>query len=76
MRGELEALGLEILPFSVEEAEIAARLWSRTRRYGLSLGDRACIAAGIHARARVLTTDRSWLRLDVGVRIEALRGPS
>jgi PIN domain nuclease of toxin-antitoxin system len=38
MRSELEALGLVIVPFTVEEAELAARLWKTTQQYGLSLG--------------------------------------
>jgi len=43
MREDLEALGLRILPFSTEEAELAAQLWQQTRQAGLSLGDRACL---------------------------------
>ncbi|MEZ5672624.1 MAG: hypothetical protein R3E08_09670 [Thiotrichaceae bacterium] len=30
MRTELEALGLAIIPFTVEKAELAARLWKIT----------------------------------------------
>jgi len=42
MRTELEALGLAIIPFTVEEAELAAKLWKITRRHGLSLGVSSC----------------------------------
>lgn len=45
MRLELEVLGLTILPFTVDEAELAAKLWERTRQHGLSLGDRACLSS-------------------------------
>jgi PIN domain nuclease of toxin-antitoxin system len=73
-RRDLEALGLEIVPFDAEEAEVAASLWSRTKSLGLSLADRACLATGIRRKARVLTTERAWTKLDVGVRIETIRG--
>ena len=46
MRNDFEALGLRILPFTAEEAELAGQLWQQTRQQtrqrGLSLGDRAC----------------------------------
>lgn len=73
-RGDVEALGLTVVPFSSAEAELAAELWESTRRLGLSLGDRACIATGILAKAKVLTAERSWAKLDVGARIEVIRG--
>ena len=73
MRDDLEALGLRIVAFDGDDAEVAASLWSKTKHLGLSLGDRACIATGMRERARVLTADRSWTRLEVGVRVEALR---
>jgi PIN domain nuclease of toxin-antitoxin system len=73
MRDDLQALGLRIVAFGSEDAEVAALLRSKTRHLGLSLGDRACLATGIRERARVLTADRSWARLDIGVKVEALR---
>ncbi len=73
-RRDLEALGLAIVAFGRSEADLAAQLWARTRTHGLSLGDRACLATGILARGRVLTAERAWTKLDVGVRIEAIRG--
>ncbi len=32
MREDLEALGIKVLPFTAEEAEIAGQLWLQTRR--------------------------------------------
>lgn len=74
MRAELEALGLTILSFDADDAELVARLWTSTRRLGLSLGDRACIATGLRRKARVLTAERAWTKFDLGVRIETIRG--
>ncbi len=73
VRGLLMEVGLSIEPFSATQAEIAARLWERTRSYGLSLADRACLALAIERQAAVLTADRAWADLALGVDIHLLR---
>lgn len=75
MGEDLEALGLEILPFTAEEAEIAARLWQRTRQYELSLGDRACLGLGFRLKASVLTVDRIWTAFNLPVTVQSIRQP-
>ena len=69
----LEAAGLTVLPFDADDADLAARLWLETRSYGLSLGDRACLATGLRARSPVLTADRSWTALPLGVEVRSIR---
>jgi PIN domain nuclease of toxin-antitoxin system len=69
---EMQALGLEIVPFDVEAAEAAADLWSTGAR-SISLADRACLATGRVAGLPVLTTDRAWTTLDLGVEIRPIR---
>lgn len=73
MRTELEALGLTIIPFTVEEAELAAKLWKITRQHGLSLGDRACLSSALCLNLPVYTADKVWLELDVSVEIHCIR---
>jgi len=73
MQQDVCALGLVILPFTVEEAEYAGRLWQQTRQLGLSLGDRACLSLGHNLQAPVLTADRAWTTLDLPVIIHLLR---
>jgi ribonuclease VapC len=63
----------EAFSFSSEHARLAGELASRTRAYGLSLGDRACLALGIALKAPVYTADRSWKNLRLGVRIHVIR---
>lgn len=46
LKEDLEALGLKIVSFTTEDAELAAHLWLQTKSMGLSLGDRACLALG------------------------------
>lgn len=75
LREEIELLGIRVEPFTVEDAECAARLWSTSRYLGLSLGDRACLAFAIRRQAPVLTADRAWLNLPatLNLDIRALR---
>ena len=60
-------------PFSPEQAEVAARLWHRTRPWGLSLADRACLELGMDSRSAVLTADGDWARFELGIRIVLVR---
>jgi PIN domain nuclease of toxin-antitoxin system len=73
LRSDIEALGLDIVPFTVEDAEQAAELSPPTRHLGLSLGDRACLALALRLGVPALTADRSWLDVDVGVQVETIR---
>jgi ribonuclease VapC len=73
LRQDLEALGLTVLPFTPEEAEIAASLWQSTRRYGLSLGDRACLSLGLRLASPVFTTDRAWLKFKLTLKVRVVR---
>jgi PIN domain nuclease of toxin-antitoxin system len=69
----LLAFGFEICPFSEKQARTAAELVGITRRYGLSLGDRACLALALERKATVYTTDTAWKNLSLGVDIEVIR---
>ncbi len=63
----------EPVEFTAEHARIAGDLVTQTRLLGLSLGDRACLALGTALHAPVYTTDRSWKKLTIGVRIHVIR---
>jgi PIN domain nuclease of toxin-antitoxin system len=59
-----------------EDLALAAGLMQRvTKPAGLSLGDRACLALAKRLGAKVLTTDRAWLRVAaaIGVEVEVIR---
>lgn len=73
LRADVEALGLDILGFTAGDAERAAELWPVTRRLGLSLGDRACLALASRLGAQALTADRSWLELELGLEVQSIR---
>jgi PIN domain nuclease of toxin-antitoxin system len=63
----------EAAVFTGEQAKIAGSLIAQTSSFGLSLGDRACLALGIALKAPVYTADRSWKNLKLGVRIHLVR---
>ncbi len=63
----------ESAPFTEEHAKIAGSMLAQTRKLGLSLGDRACLALGVALHAPVYTADQSWKSLQIGVRIHLIR---
>ena len=62
-----------VIPFSAELAIDAAKLYTVTKRYGLSLGDRVCLALAAERKAVAWSTDRAWKRVPIDVSIEILR---
>jgi PIN domain nuclease of toxin-antitoxin system len=60
-------------PYTSEQAKIAGDLITRTEKYGLSLGDRSCLALAIALKAPVYTTEQVWRNLKVGVPIHVIR---
>ena len=70
-----DALLLETAPepFTADQAKIAGSLIAKTEKYGLSLGDRSCLALAIALKAPVYTTDQTWKNLKVGVPIHVIR---
>jgi ribonuclease VapC len=65
--------GARTVPFTHELAMAAGKLRSVTRPFGLSLADRACLALAAAERAPVLTSDRQWAQLDIGVEVRLIR---
>ena len=73
LRIRLESLGLGLLPFTAEDAELTAHLWSATRQVGLSLGDRACLSLARRLGLPALTADRGWAAVDLEVEVRLIR---
>lgn len=67
------ALDPRVFPFDRAQAAVAARFWALTRPAGLSLGDRACLALGLVLGRPVVTADRAWGNLDLGVEVILIR---
>jgi ribonuclease VapC len=72
--GDLAFLGLSVVPFGGREAAVAAMMWGETRRLGLGLADRACMATAVGYGLRALTADRSWTEVEWnGLSVELIR---
>lgn len=73
IRSALDGLALTVHPFEGELAYATGMLRPATQSLGLSLGDRACLALGGLLSLPVLTADRSWKTLRLGVKVHAIR---
>ena len=70
---QIERLRIPVIPFDAVHAKLVASLWKATRPVGLSLGDRACLALGLKTGLPVLTTERAWANINVGVSVGVIR---
>ena len=74
-RAILDQLGLDVMPVNADLALAAGLMRSITDSYGLSLGDRFCLALGRQMGAVILTADRQWVQVSgaLGVEVEMIR---
>jgi PIN domain nuclease of toxin-antitoxin system len=59
--------GIKIIDFCEEQALISAKIIKVTKPYGLSLGDRGCLALGLLNNTPILTCDKIWGKVDLNV---------
>ncbi len=59
----IQDLGIEIVPFTGDQALVSGALRWLTKDFGLSLGDRSCLALAKERNLPVLTADRAWLKI-------------
>jgi PIN domain nuclease of toxin-antitoxin system len=73
VRKQLAQVVLDVVDFDRMSAEDAGFMIARTKDLGLSLGDRACLAAARREQVPAMTGDRSWSKADVGVNVQLIR---
>jgi PIN domain nuclease of toxin-antitoxin system len=73
--GEILGMLSRIEPFTETHARRAAGLRRRTKEFGLSLGDRACLALALELGAEVYTADQAWAQVEVGCVVHLIREP-
>jgi PIN domain nuclease of toxin-antitoxin system len=64
---------LEIIACNEEDAITIAKFRPLSKSAGLSLGDRACLALGKRLNLPVLTADKVWSSLSLGITINLIR---
>ena len=69
----LRASAIEWAPFTEVQAAVAAELAPLAMPYGLSLGDRACLALALTRGEPAVSADRQWARLDLAIPVEIIR---
>ena len=55
----------KIIDFNRRQSYMAAELVQYTKKYGLSLADRACIALALNTGYPILTADKTWKKLEI-----------
>jgi PIN domain nuclease of toxin-antitoxin system len=73
LRYTTAGLATLVQDFDMTQAVDAGMLRRGTRTTGLSLGDRCCLALAQSLGVPVLTADRAWADLDLGVAVEVIR---
>jgi ribonuclease VapC len=73
VRDNLESLSLEVIAFEEAQAYHCGRLITSNKKLGLSIGDRACLSLAKILGLPVLTGDKAWLGLKVGVSVKVIR---
>ena len=68
-----DALQLKVIAFDRTQARLAGALRLATRKLGLSLGDRACLALAAAEGATALTCERVWTKVDAPCKVETVR---
>ena len=64
---------LNIEEFDTEQAIVSAQIDESTKAHRLSFGDRACLALAKSRNLPVLTADKIWQELDLGVEVQLIR---
>lgn len=72
-RAEGPRRALSIEPLTAADCVSVARLRPVTRRQGLSLADRACLALAERLDVPALTADRKWVEADVLAEVQLIR---
>jgi ribonuclease VapC len=71
----LKELNVQPIDFDLEQAMLCASLRSSTKQFGLSLGDRACLALTQLVKGTAVTGDSAWSDVAeaVGVKVLMIR---
>ena len=73
LREAVAGLPIEVMPFDEAMAYAAGLMRPTTRARGLSMGDRACLGLATTLGLPVVTADRAWQGLRLGIEVRFAR---
>ena len=73
IRALLSELAIQVVAFDEDQAFTTGDLRLATRAFGLSIGDRACLALAALEKLNAITADKAWGNLDIGISITLIR---
>jgi ribonuclease VapC len=68
-----ETAAYQVIAADQTRATLAGLMHEKTRRTGISLGDRFCLALAQESGLPAVTADRRWKTLDLGIEIDLIR---
>jgi PIN domain nuclease of toxin-antitoxin system len=68
-----ETAAYQVIAADQARSTLAALMHEKTRRTGVSLGDRFCLALAQETGLPAVTADRRWKTLDLGIEISLIR---
>ena len=66
----LAGLDIDTVDFNMSMASLTGNLIAQTQEFGLSLGDRACLAFAESIGYSVITADRAWQNVQSFLKVE------
>jgi ribonuclease VapC len=73
LRVQLDTAGIRFVDLDAAQAVVVAEIRDRMRRRGIGIADCCCLALGLHIAVPVLTADRAWSQLGLGVQVDLIR---
>ena len=73
LQSTVHALGITVVSFDEDVAEYLAPLKGKTKQWGLSLADCACLCLAKQLEAVALTADTAWLNVKDDFNVEVIR---
>ncbi len=72
-RSTVLKIGVQVIDFGIDLADRTGDLRRDTCHLGWSLADRACLALAERERVPVLTADRKWAKVGLGIEVRLIR---
>jgi ribonuclease VapC len=73
LRSQLDATGLQVTDFDVAQSIVVAEIREQMRGAGIGIADCCCLALGLHLALPILTADRAWTTIGLGVTVQLIR---